>query len=263
MSGKDYIIPSLGGRLGNQMFMIAHAYAQSLKQNRELKISRHDLRYEGNEYDTNIFRKFQFIPNFESKDKSAIVYGGYFQSEKHFEEYSDEIIEKYSPSPSFISTVEEVFPMITNRDKIITVVNVRRGDYLMFPDYHPTVSEEYIHSAIKLIPDTDQYLVASDDLDWCKAKLKFDKPVTYLQGWKSHEQLWIMSMCHHFIISNSSFSWWAAYLSTYKDKMVVAPKTWFGPKFSGGWEDMYCKDWIIHPTYFDNGKIYPGKRKRV
>ena len=51
MSGKDYIIPSLGGRLGNQMFMIAHAYAQSLKQNRELKISRHDLRYEGNEYD--------------------------------------------------------------------------------------------------------------------------------------------------------------------------------------------------------------------
>ena len=185
------------------------------------------------------------------------------QGEKHFEEYSDEIIEKYSPSPSFISTVEEVFPMITNRDKIITVVNVRRGDYLMFPDYHPTVSEEYIHSAIKLIPDTDQYLVASDDLDWCKAKLKFDKPVTYLQGWKSHEQLWIMSMCHHFIISNSSFSWWAAYLSTYENKIVVAPKTWFGPKFSGGWEDMYCKDWIIHPTYFDNGKIYPGKRKRV
>ena len=84
MSGKDYIIPSLGGRLGNQMFMIAHAYAQSLKQNRELKISRHDLRYEGHEYDTNIFRKFQFIPNFESRDKSSIVYGGYFQSEKYF-----------------------------------------------------------------------------------------------------------------------------------------------------------------------------------
>ena len=257
MSGKDYIIPSLGGRLGNQMFMIAHAYAQSRKQNRELKISRHDLRYEDNKYDENIFRKFQFIPNYESRDKTAIVYGGYFQSEKYFEEYSDEIVEKYSPFSSFISKVEEALPIITNKEKTVTVVNVRRGDYLALPNYHPTVSEDYIYSALKLIPDTDHILVASDDLEWCKEKLKFDKPVTYLQGWKPYEQLWIMAMCLHFVISNSSFSWWAAYLSKHPKKIVIAPETWFGPDGPNEWSDMYCKGWTILPTYFNNGLILP------
>jgi hypothetical protein len=257
MFGKDYIIPSLGGRLGNQMFMIAHAYAQSLKQNRELKISRQSLQYQDNKYDKNIFRKFQFIPNFEARDETAIVYSGYFQSEKYFEEYSDEIVEKYSPSCSFIYTVEEALPVIANKEKTVTVVNIRRGDYLTYPNHHPTVSEDYIYSGLSLIPDTDHILVASDDLEWCKEKLKFDKPVTYLQGWKTHEQLWIMSMCNHFVISNSSFSWWAAYLSRHPKKIVVAPETWFGPEGPSKWSDIYCKGWTILPTYFNNGIILP------
>jgi hypothetical protein len=64
-------------------------------------------------------------------------------------------------------------------------------------------------------------------------------------------------MCHNFVISNSSFSWWAAYLSRHPQKIVIAPETWFGPECPHEWESMYCKDWIILPTYFDKGLIKP------
>tara|TARA_B100001778_G_scaffold304682_1_gene282801 strand:- start:1199 stop:1984 length:786 start_codon:yes stop_codon:yes gene_type:complete len=255
MSGKDYITPALSGRLGNQMFMVAQAYARSLDQNRQLKIGRKQLQYEGHEYDTNIFRKFDFIPDYNLRNKDAIVFGGYFQSEKHFEDHADAVREKYSPPESFVSKVKEELPIIS--DKIVTVINVRKGDYLMFPNYHPTVTPEFIYEALAAVPYTEHILVASDDLDWCRKNLEFSIPTTYLEGWKSHEQLWIMSMCHNFVISNSSFSWWAAYLSTYKKKTVVAPQTWFGPEHQGGWDDMYCKDWIVYPSYFENGFIYP------
>ena len=202
-------------------------------------------------------RACKYEPGFFDVVEDGMDILGYFQSEKYFEEYSDEIVEKYSPSSSFISTVEEALPIIANKEKTVTVVNIRRGDYLTYPNHHPTVSEDYIYSGLSLIPDTDHILVASDDLEWCKEKLKFDKPVTYLQGWKAHEQLWIMSMCNHFVISNSSFSWWAAYLSRHPKKIVVAPETWFGPEGPSKWSDMYCKGWTVLPTYFNNGLILP------
>jgi hypothetical protein len=135
------------------------------------------------------------------------------------------------------------------------VINIRRGDYLHYPTYHPVVSPEYIEKALTLVP-SHQYIIASDDIPWCKEHLNIPHAM-YLEGLKVHEQLWIMAMCHHFIISNSSFSWWAAYLSRHPGKIVIAPETWFGPEGPPSWEDMYCKGWTILPTYFDNGLIQP------
>ncbi len=254
MINKDFIMPSLGGRLGNNLFMIAHAYAKALDQNRQLIVPANQVGHMGDFVD-NIFRKLDLYidhPN-EVKGNEPTVYGGYFQSESHFEKYSEAVKSLFSPTKEFIDRIRTEIPVIFNTE--VTVINVRRGDYLIYQNYHPTVSPEYIFKALELVP-SKQYLIASDDIPWCKENLNLPNAI-YLEGWKVHEQLWIMAMCHHFVISNSSFSWWAAYLSRHPGKIVIAPETWFGPEGPATWEDMYCKGWTILPTYFNNGLIQP------
>lgn len=254
MINKNFIMPALAGRLGNNLFMIANAYARALDQDRQLIVPANQVGHMDDFVD-NIFRKLDLYidhPN-EVTDSEATVYSGYFQSEYHFDRYSEAVKSLFSPTREFIDRIRTEIPVIFNTE--VTVINVRRGDYLHYPTYHPVVSPEYIHKALTLVP-SNQYIVASDDIPWCKEHLNIPNAI-YLEGWKVHEQLWIMAMCHHFIISNSSFSWWAAYLSRHPGKIVIAPETWFGPEGPPSWGDMYCKGWTILPTYFNNGLIEP------
>ena len=262
MLTNDYITPALRGRLGNNMFMIAHAYAKGLEYNKQVVIAKDQLIYEGNDYSQNIFSKLEFSESFYDNrncnppvpsDDKPTIYMGYYQSEVYFEKYSENIKSLFGPPLEFIRRILAEIPVIFTTE--VTVINVRRGDYLHYPNYHPTVSPQYITKALTLVP-SKQYLIASDDIPWCKEHLNLPNAI-YLEGWKSHEQLWIMSMCHHFVISNSSFSWWAAYLSRHPGKIVIAPETWFGPEAPQDWTYMYCKDWTILPTYFSNGLIQP------
>jgi len=245
----EYITCHIGGRLGNNLFMIAHAYARALDENKKFVVKRDYLTYGDDDYPSNIFRKIDLI---DEIDESQVAHVGYFQSESYFEKYTENIKSLFSPTYEFKKSIINKFPF----DKQITVVNIRRGDYLHSPNYHPVVTPEYVYKAVEKIPNTEFYLIASDDLDWCKENINLPNTI-YLEGYKSYEQLWILSMCKNFIISNSSFSWWTAYLSDYKDKIVVAPETWFGPEYPHQWDSMYCKDWIVLPTYFEQGLIKP------
>lgn len=247
-------MPSLAGRLGNNMFMIAHAYAKALDENKQLIVPAKQVGHMS-DFTDNIFRKLDLYIDHPDQvnTNEATVYGGYFQSENYFEKYSEAVKSLFSPTKEFIDRIRTEIPVIFNTE--VTVINVRRGDYLHYPTYHPVVSSEYIFKALELVP-SNQYIIASDDIPWCKEHLNLSN-VIYLEGWKAEEQLWIMAMCHHFVISNSSFSWWAAYLSRHPEKIVIAPETWFGPEGPPTWEDMYCKGWTILPTYFNNGLIQP------
>jgi GR25 family glycosyltransferase involved in LPS biosynthesis len=66
---------------------------------------------------------------------------------------------------------------------------------------------------------------------------------------KDYDEFLMMQSCRHFIISNSTFSWWAAYLSKSTDKIVIAPSKWFGPKGPKNWQDIYLPDWIVISDY--------------
>jgi len=54
-----------------------------------------------------------------------------------------------------------------------------------------------------------------------------------------------MARCKNNIIANSSFSWWAAWLNSNKNKKVIAPAKWFGNRGPQDWQDVYCKEWIV------------------
>ena len=265
MLNKDYITPALGGRLGNNLFMIAHAYAKGLEYNKQVVIAKDQLIYEGNDYSQNIFRKLEMKEKYEPlsninrqvpSDDQPTLYSGYYQSEKYFEKYSENIKSLFGPPLEFIQRIQEEIRIIFQER--VLAINVRRGDYLYYTNYHPTITVEYIDKAVELIPNIKHILIFSDDIIWCKTQFGQFDTITYIEGYPPQEQLWIMSLCSDFILSNSSFSWWGAYLSRSPNKTVIAPETWFGPEYEGGsWNDIYCKGWTILPTYFKNGFIYP------
>ena len=64
---------------------------------------------------------------------------------------------------------------------------------------------------------------------------------------KVHLDLWLMTKCNHFIIANSTLSWWAAYLAPNKKKKIIGPaiKRWKNIKYHGEWwhKEIMPKSW--------------------
>ena len=76
-----------------------------------------------------------------------------------------------------------------------------------------------------------------------------------VEGLEDYEELWMMSLCNHNVMSNSSFSWWGSYLNLNEDKKIFVPSTWFGPQGETYYQDVYEDNWIKIETIFDDGKI--------
>jgi len=91
-----------------------------------------------------------------------------------------------------------------------------------------------------------KFIIFSDDPEWSKnyMKTQFSKLNQIFPIEKDYIELYLMSCCNHQIISNSTFSWWAAYLNTFNEKIVCAPRNWFGPQGVKK-HDLYIDDWII------------------
>lgn len=133
-------------------------------------------------------------------------------------------------------------------------IHVRKGkDYAERVWYQNTCPVEYYHKAIQLISEKvnhPKFYVFTDNPEWVKEHFK-DFTYTLVEGnpasgWGSHFDMQLMSMCKHNIISNSTYSWWSAFLNAYSNKIVVAPKVWFNPdsctEFTS--ERILCKDWL-------------------
>ena len=270
MVEKDYIAPRLQGRTGNLMFQIAHAYTKALEFDRQFIVPSRES--STMHLEKGLFRKFDFrIEKIPDADKSKhiwgpftynkvddpaqdrpTVYAGWYQSEKFFGQYKEVIRDAFSAPPEFVAKVVSDYPFLATQP--VAAINVRRGDYLTQPTRHPVVTRGYIDAAIKKLPYHTVKLIVSDDIQWCKQNLGYEGAV-YAENYYDQDALWLLSLCDHFIISNSTFSWWGAWLSRNEDKVVVAPSTWFGPDVAEDPRDIWCDSWIKIPTKWENGFI--------
>jgi hypothetical protein len=170
-----------------------------------------------------------------------IIVDGFFQSEKYFVHNRQKILEFLNFEEISKLVYEKYGSLLKSKT---TAIHVRRGDYLKFPNHHPTQTIEYFETAIKMIEDkTDKFLIFSDDIEWCKKEFKVYN-VIYIENEKDYIELYLMSLCNNVIISNSSFSWWGAWLNQNENKIVISPSKWFGNSINHNTDDIIPNSWI-------------------
>lgn len=168
--------------------------------------------------------------------QTPVYIKGFFQSYKYFIGYEKLIRELFTfPLESLDVVNEKLMATIKNTNAI--AIHIRRGDYindLTTQQYHGNCSVEYYLEAIALVAtkvNDMKLFFFSDDSEWVKEQfesLPYPKIfVDHNAGESSWKDMLLMCSCKHNIIANSSFSWWAAWLNTNPQKMVVAPKKWF------------------------------------
>lgn len=158
---------------------------------------------------------------------------GYWQNEKYFKEVESEIQNQFTVIDGIDDTNQYWLNTIKKTNSVC--LHVRRGDYVSNPlanKHYGTCSLEYYKMAISYMNShlsEPVYYVFSDDMEWVKENLPIDGHVCYMDhndNSKNYDDLRLMYSCKHFIIANSSFSWWGAWLSQNANKIVIAPKRW-------------------------------------
>ena len=257
---------SLGnlGRLGNQMFQ--YASLKGIAANRGLEVTIPPRRFFGEaddnvaNSDVTIYESFKIggfntgLANQRKVSESTFGFDeelfntcednvdliGYFQNEKYFEGIEDKIRKEFTFKSETLDPCRE---FVSQFDELISL-HIRRGDYTVNVN-HPIQSMEYYAEALKLLPNAD-VIVFSDDPEWCHEQELFsDDRFIVAEGNSSDADMCLMSLCHHHIIANSSFSWWGSYLA--KSQKTIAPKLWFGDELSRtkDWTTIYRDGWVV------------------
>lgn len=180
-------------------------------------------------------RFFHFDENI-LKLTGNLYLAGTWQSYKYFEPIADIIRKDFSfkemPSTKTLLLKDQI------NSNISVCLNVRRTDYITVKSTSDILSFtgiDYYRKALEAMEErigNFNVFVFSDDIQWCRENLGFiQQPVTYVDyeyaGKKFSEYLYLMSSCHHFIIPNSTFAWWGAWLSSSSnEKIVITPRKW-------------------------------------
>jgi hypothetical protein len=109
-------------------------------------------------------------------------------------------------------------------------IHVRRGDFSGHP-LHGILTPEYFIRAVGIMHDRLQhpsYVIFSDDIAWCRTAISWPVPVTCVTCAPAPVDAFrLLRACRHFILSNSTFGWWAAWLQDDRERTVLAPDRWF------------------------------------
>ncbi len=261
-----FVTVKLSGQFGNQLFEVAVAYAYALDHNLALTIP--DLVSRGadntlynakklflgrvNSYSLPYAPELLWTePSFNYApipDAKSVELRGYFQSEKYFKHRRKELLDLFQPPAGLKEKILAKYPFLT-KDTLVVGIQIR--DYrreMPNGQYHPTLDRSYFKRAMKLFPKNAVFLVSSNNYahaQECTEGVRDN--VIYLNGEDYIEEFYTLSLCKSFIISNSSFGWWAAWLSQSSNKKVIAPNPWFAPPydFKMMQKDIVPEGWVV------------------
>lgn len=160
---------------------------------------------------------------------------GYWQSWRYFDSVADDVRKEFTlrdePGAAACAMAARI------QDTNAVCLNVRRTDFVDNPlnsRVHGFCGLDYICAGVAAIAErvpAPHFFVFSDDMEWCRNNIDLEHPVTFVAhdcaGPKFGEYLDLMKRCRHFVIPNSTFGWWAAWLCQQPDPIVIVPKRWF------------------------------------
>lgn len=186
-----------------------------------------------------------------SRVKNKCFYGT-FEAHDYFDNIKEELKKEFTPKYGVLNKNIDMYNDILSSESVC--VTIRRGDFISNESNRKRFyicTPKYFEVAIDMIKKyvkNPKFFIFSDDINWCKKNLKLPKNCCFETGddpvW---EKIRLMYSCKHFIISNSTFSWWAQYLSSNSKKIVIAPSVWkYNTYFKDGEQiDLYEKNWKL------------------
>lgn len=181
--------------------------------------------------------------HFLLKYHKNLYMNGWFQEAKEIESIRDVLLKDFEITKEIPDKLKVIERKIMETESVC--VHIRRGDYVTNSQFG-VCKEDYYISAMQAMAERLEhpvFYVFSDDMDDVK-RMKFDFPVVYEDRSRcDYEGLYLMSKCRHFIMSNSTFSWWGQFLSENTGKIVMAPKRWYNEGY--GEATQYLDDWIL------------------
>lgn len=260
-----FVIGRLSGQLGNQFFIIAATMSLAMKH-RAIPIfpdltSQKDANFN---FKVNHEHVFQSLNTSQPVEEIEYYYRepeysylpipyhdnmeirGWFQSEKYFQDHKKEIIELFSPSQEIVDYL---------RSKYADIIDAPNTVAIHFRSYlqedpnqkvYVNLGLNYYERAMSFFPQDTVFIVFSQHMKWCKEHFsKMGKHVRFIEGETHFHDLYLMSLCKHNIIGNSTFSWWGAYLNKNPRKKVIAPMNWFCPSYNHDTKDLVPPEWIL------------------
>lgn len=255
------------GNLGNQLFQWAalvrlrdqadtNYVVPSWKYSSFFKTPPHQGRVpkatftvEEKNYHYDMSQWFDALALASAKDQVVDVVG-WLQSEKYMtnQHHNQKTIQKRMEfTDEHLAHVRAKYRVLDAGAPIIAI-SIRRGDYVDNPNYYQLPIDYYLHALYDNFDgfqDMANVMIFSDDFEYCKLHLAALPNVVFVEG-SAMEQLAAMSMCDHFILANSTFSWWGAYLGEKDTSLIVRPAYHFAGEMEKLYDakDYYPERWV-------------------
>lgn len=186
------------------------------------------------------------------KSGNSVYMMGVFQNAKMVETVYNEVLDVFAFQPFADAYNLSLMREMQSCESV--AIHVRKGkDYQARIWYQETCPVEYYQKAIRLMKEKiphPKFYVFADNKEWVKENFNdFDYTLVEgnpIAGYGSHYDMQLMSLCRHNILSNSTYSWWGAFLNRNPDKTVVLPDIWFNPESCQKYtsKPVCCEGWI-------------------
>lgn len=220
------------GHLGNQLFQIASTIGIAVANKQDFCFPK----WSHNSFFTNelpviknqgftAYKEEQFYFKSIALDNGNYDLEGWFQSEKYFDK--DLAKHYFEFKGDLIHKLKNDYKAAFSKKTIL--ISIRRGDFVDHPDYFQLPINYYIGALIDYFPDWKEknLIILSDDIDYCKFHFSFLENAFFSNQLSAMEQLALGSLCDDFIISNSTFSWWCAWLGEKRQSTIICPLHYF------------------------------------